>query len=123
HISDEDRILLQTVAHAIVSDRHGSRAAQLDRHPAIARALPPPLAAGPRHEALPPGLPDAASVPQVFVDAEALRAADPGPVLFDNGQGAFAADGREYLIDLDEGGATPAPWSNVIANAQFGSVL
>lgn len=123
HISDEDRILLQTVARAIVSDRHGSLAAQLDRHPAIARALPPPLAAGPRHEALPPGLPDAASVPQVFVDAEALRAADPGPVLFDNGQGAFAADGREYLIDLDEGGATPAPWSNVIANAQFGSVL
>ncbi|MEE7560790.1 cyclic beta 1-2 glucan synthetase, partial [Xanthomonas sp. Kuri4-2] len=44
-------------------------------------------------------------------------------VLFDNGTGAFAADGREYVIDLAEGVRTPAPWSNVLANAQFGSVL
>ncbi|WP_425512398.1 GH36-type glycosyl hydrolase domain-containing protein, partial [Xanthomonas translucens] len=44
-------------------------------------------------------------------------------LLFDNGTGAFAADGREYLIALREGAPTPAPWSNVLANAQLGTVL
>ena len=28
--------------------------------------------------------------------------------------------GREYVVVLDEGQWTPAPWTNVIANAQFG---
>ncbi|MEE7547910.1 cyclic beta 1-2 glucan synthetase, partial [Xanthomonas sp. Kuri4-1] len=43
-ISHEDRVLLQTVARAIISDRQGSLAAQLDRHLPTERALPPLLA-------------------------------------------------------------------------------
>jgi cellobiose phosphorylase len=43
--------------------------------------------------------------------------------ILDNGMGGFSADGREYLIRLDAGQTTPAPWSNVLANAQFGCVL
>jgi cyclic beta-1,2-glucan synthetase len=39
---------------------------------------------------------------------------------FFNGLGGFAGDGREYVVILDEGQWTPAPWINVIANAQFG---
>jgi cellobiose phosphorylase len=124
HISDEDRILLQTVARAIVSDRYGSLAAQLDRYPAMEYALPARLATERPRETTSLGNPDlAAGMPQVGADADALLAADPGQPLFGNGLGAFAADGREYLIDQGEGSTTPAPWANVIANAQFGSVL
>lgn len=43
-----------------------------------------------------------------------------GEVEFDNGIGGFADDGREYRIDLKDGGCTPAPWVNVIANPDFG---
>ena len=41
-------------------------------------------------------------------------------VLFDNGLGGFSADGREYVIYLEPGQWTPAPWINVIANPDFG---
>jgi cyclic beta-1,2-glucan synthetase len=37
-----------------------------------------------------------------------------------NGLGGFDAAGREYVVVLDDGQWTPAPWINVIANAQFG---
>ncbi|HEX3848793.1 MAG TPA: hypothetical protein VHV81_15515, partial [Steroidobacteraceae bacterium] len=37
-----------------------------------------------------------------------------------NGLGGFSAEGREYVIMLDEGQWTPAPWNNVIANPEFG---
>jgi len=121
HMSDEDRVLLQAVARAIISDQHGSLAAQLERYPALERALPPPLsAAAPYEEAVPSLLRREPEVPAD--EAMAWPGVDPG-ILFDNGTGAFAADGREYVIEQDEGRRTPAPWSNVIANAQFGCVL
>ena len=40
----------------------------------------------------------------------------PSDLLFDNGLGGFSADGREYVIYLEPGQHTPAPWANVIAN-------
>ncbi len=39
-----------------------------------------------------------------------------------NGTGGFTADGAEYAIYLKPGSNTPAPWSNVLANANFGTV-
>ena len=45
------------------------------------------------------------------------------PIASDNGIGGFSADGREYVVDLQPGATTPAPWANVIANAAFGTVL
>lgn len=42
---------------------------------------------------------------------------------FWNGYGGFAYDGREYHIRLTLGRTTPMPWSNVIANPQFGCLL
>ena len=46
---------------------------------------------------------------------------------FDNGFGAFAADGTEYLIRLEpesEGlRLPPRPWTNVLANRRFGCLL
>ena len=39
---------------------------------------------------------------------------------FFNGFGGFSADGREYVMHLNGGRRTPAPWINVIANRDFG---
>jgi cyclic beta-1,2-glucan synthetase len=40
-----------------------------------------------------------------------------------NGLGGFTPDGREYAIYLKPGATTPAPWVNVIANANFGTMV
>jgi cyclic beta-1,2-glucan synthetase len=40
-----------------------------------------------------------------------------------NGVGGFDAGAREYVVVLDDGQWTPAPWINVIANAQFGCLV
>lgn len=39
---------------------------------------------------------------------------------FFNGTGGFAKEGREYVTLLQNRATTPAPWINVIANANFG---
>lgn len=44
-------------------------------------------------------------------------------LLFDNGTGGFSPDGREYVIDVGPGRPTPAPWCNVLANAEFGCLV
>lgn len=45
------------------------------------------------------------------------------PLEFFNGLGGFAASGREYVTVLKEREWTPAPWSNVIANPEFGFLV
>jgi cyclic beta-1,2-glucan synthetase len=47
----------------------------------------------------------------------------PANLLFDNGVGGFSRDEREYLIHLEPGEHTPAPWANVLANHGFGSIV
>ncbi|MEO5630165.1 MAG: glycosyl transferase family 36, partial [Thermomonas sp.] len=64
---------------------------------------------------------------QVMEAADAAKVtlwpgATDGAVEFDNGLGGFAADGREYRIDLENGACTPAPWINVVANPEFGFI-
>ena len=47
------------------------------------------------------------------------------PVMLVRGVGArvWDADGREYVITLEPGQSTPAPWVNVLANPHFGTVV
>ncbi|MDH3421318.1 MAG: hypothetical protein OEM78_17750, partial [Gammaproteobacteria bacterium] len=49
--------------------------------------------------------------------------ARPKDLLFDNGIGGFSADGREYVIAVDQDLSTPSPWSNVLANPSFGALV
>ncbi len=42
---------------------------------------------------------------------------------FDNGIGGFDPASREYVIVLEEGRNTPAPWINVLANPTFGCTV
>jgi len=54
---------------------------------------------------------------------------DPAPpfsrpaLLFDNGYGGFDPDTGEYVIILDGGKNTPAPWVNVMASPRFGCMV
>jgi cyclic beta-1,2-glucan synthetase len=40
----------------------------------------------------------------------------PRELIFPNGLGGFTRDGHEYVITLQPGQMTPAPWVNVLAN-------
>jgi len=40
-----------------------------------------------------------------------------------NGYGGFSKDGREYWILVDHQHPTPLPWSNILANPEFGTLL
>lgn len=42
---------------------------------------------------------------------------------FHNGYGGFGNQGKSYFIQLDYALVTPAPWSNVIANPNFGFLV
>ena len=44
-------------------------------------------------------------------------------LLYFNGQGGFTSDRSEYIIRLEKGQNTPAPWINVIANQRFGFIV
>lgn len=40
-----------------------------------------------------------------------------------NELGGFSKSGKEYIIKLDKSNTTPAPWSNVISNNNFGTII
>jgi len=44
-------------------------------------------------------------------------------LILQNPYGGFSADGTEYVIKLEPGHTTPAPWANVLANPGFGTVV
>jgi len=118
-ISDDDKVLLQTVARLIVSDAAGTLAEQMTRKP---RAEPATPAASPR------AAPATAHDPDDATAHDAGLAATPAPIrrpdLVDfNGVGGFTPDGREYVIITRRNARTPAPWVNVLANPWFGSIV
>ncbi len=47
----------------------------------------------------------------------------PADLLFDNTYGGFSPDGKDYVIHLEPGIRTPAPWCNVLANETFGTIV
>jgi len=93
--------LLQSVARIVLWAVHGSVADQLARIVEASPRASAPLIAQRLVEAPPP------------LAAESDRE-------FFNGTGGFEQDGREYVIELQGGAVTPAPWINVIANPRFG---
>ncbi|MGB7501890.1 MAG: cyclic beta 1-2 glucan synthetase, partial [Azonexus sp.] len=105
-ISSEDRILLQSVARAVIVDNRGTLAEQLERR-SLSETRVPRLVPTRRYR---PEAPPAAVPPA------------PDLQLF-NGLGGFSADASEYVITLGPGQTTPAPWANVLANPHFGTVV
>ncbi len=107
-IANEDRILLLSVARAVLSDSHGTLAEQINRRSPAELRVPPLV---PARLASAPGAPSVAPA----------NAAP--PLILGNGIGGFSPDGREYLITTSTTQRTPAPWSNVLANPHFGTVI
>lgn len=103
-MAQEDANLLAAVAGAVLDPDHGNLAEQL-------RALQP----------MPTQLP-ILPLSRNPADPEETtpELARPTDLQFDNGYGGFSSDGNEYVIYLKPGQHTPAPWTNVIANAEFG---
>ena len=96
---------LFTAACIVLEARHGGLAAQLAGRLGNTTSTtdacstrPPPRARGGR----PAGLPA------------------PKHLDFWNGSGGFTRDGREYVTILRNGASTPAPWSHIVANPDFG---
>ncbi|MFD1955460.1 GH36-type glycosyl hydrolase domain-containing protein [Paenibacillus thailandensis] len=57
--------------------------------------------------------------------AEAAEFAEPAPdrLAMFNGWGGFAGEGREYVVTMRDGKYLTAPWSNVMANPSFGTMV
>ncbi len=102
-LSEVDRVLLESAARAVLDAAKGSLAQQLEALRKQPTRLPPFVSAPPNSK----------------VESTPLLAR-PSDLLFDNGLGGFSPDGREYVIYLEPGRWTPAPWINVIANPNFG---
>jgi len=103
-IPHEDRVLLQSVARIVLDDEKGSLAQQLEHRSVLDPLIP-------------------ALIPSRSASTEVPRALPPRDLIFENGLGGFTHDGHEYVITLQPGRTTPAPWVNVLANPTFGTVI
>jgi len=114
-ISDEDRILVQSVARAIISDRRGTLGDQINRRGLMDVRAP--------HLNLPRFKPTHARRAEIQMTAPHLPPLPSSDLLFNNGLGGFTPDGCEYVITTVNELLTPAPWVNVLANPIFGTVI
>jgi cellobiose phosphorylase len=103
-VPSEDRVLLQSVARIVLNDEYGTLQEQMERKSTLDSVIPP-LASS---RAMTPDSP---------------RPLPPRELIFQNGLGGFTRDGHEYVITLEAGQTTPAPWINVLANPAFGTVV
>ncbi|MBU9888346.1 MAG: cyclic beta 1-2 glucan synthetase [Candidatus Omnitrophica bacterium] len=105
-MSEEDRILMQTVARIVITDRGGTLAEQLgEMTQPKSRSLP----------FLPTRKDDS--------DDEVKGPPERADLVHFNGLGGFTQDGREYVMITKRSKTTPAPWVNVLANRNFGTVV
>jgi len=103
-MSNEDRVLVLSVARLVLCEGLGSLAEQIHR-----RRVSPvhaPFVASRRYQLAPTAMPP-----------------KPSALLLANDYGGFSADGAEYIISGQASATTPAPWVNVIANAHLGTVV
>jgi cyclic beta-1,2-glucan synthetase len=97
-------ILLESVARVTLDADAGTIKAQLDRR-------------APRPE--PPARFVATKLPFAGESAPAPRP----ELVADNGYGGIDPNTGEYVIVLEDGDMTPAPWVNVIATSEFGTMV
>jgi cyclic beta-1,2-glucan synthetase len=102
-LSAEDRQLFESVARVIIRNDNNTLSELVSR-PDREKALPPLLEPKP--------------VPEVAASAPLSL---PEHLLFSNGTGGFSPDGKSYKIITHNNNTTPAPWSNIIANPDFGT--
>jgi cellobiose phosphorylase len=101
-LSSEDATLVAAAARVVLDGR--PLADQIDRRDA------------PREEPAPAFAPENSAT-------RTATPARPEDLRFWNGIGGFGPDGREYVIVVDGTELPPAPWTNVLANPQFGCLV
>ncbi|MCJ7824113.1 MAG: hypothetical protein MUP44_04390, partial [Anaerolineales bacterium] len=102
-IAEEDLILLQSVARVSLLAARGPLAQQIGV-PYETVEVPDPL-------------------DSKRSESEPSRMLPYMELTYFNSLGGFSDDGREYVIYLGPDTNTPAPWVNVIANPQFGTII
>jgi cellobiose phosphorylase len=103
-IPNDERVLLQSVARIVLDDEKGTLVEQLERRSVLEPLIP-------------------ALTPTRSARPDLPRPTAPRELIFNNGLGGFTPDGHEYIITLQAGQMTPAPWVNVLANPSFGTVI
>ncbi|WP_206668782.1 GH36-type glycosyl hydrolase domain-containing protein [Lacisediminimonas profundi] len=103
-LSEDERVLLQTVARIVFSDTADTLIEQVERRVSAERVSD-------RLE------------PVQKAAAEPVYPLAPRDLVFGNGMGGFTSDGHEYVVTLEPGQNTPAPWANVIASPHIGTVV
>ena len=103
-LSEDERVLLQTVARIVFSDTAETLVEPLERRVSEERVS------------------DRLEPVQQAAD-EPVYPLAPRERIFSNGLGGFTPDGREYVVTLEPGQTTPAPWVNVIASPHIGTVV
>ena len=103
-ISNEDRVLFQTVAHIVISDALGTLEEQMNRRNKLKSSIP-------------------FFSPAKFHSSVFTAVPPRNDLQFFNGTGGFSGDGKEYVITTTAARFTPAPWVNILANPTFGCVI
>jgi len=103
-LSGDDLVLFQTVARLLFTDNGETIIERVDRRVS-------PKRMSDRFE------------PTGKATVTAIYPLPPRERIFVNGLGGFTPDGREYVITLEPGQNTPAPWVNVIASPHIGTVV
>jgi cyclic beta-1,2-glucan synthetase len=106
-MGETERVLLRTAARADLCGEDGSLSVHLARIRPRPAPLPSLIAVRPSQEGFEPAPP----------------LERPKDLLFDNGWGGFAPDGREYVVYVQPGNPPPAPWVNVVANPEGGFLV
>lgn len=103
----EDQILLQAVARVTISDKEGTLANQI-------------LKSKKKREQI--DLKNYTKKPNktLFADHELSL---PETLSFYNGWGGFKENGSTYVLNVHKNKPTPQPWSNIISNGQFGTLI
>ncbi|HJR10764.1 MAG TPA: glycosyl transferase family 36 [Rhodanobacteraceae bacterium] len=99
---------LRTAACIVLDGRHGSLTEQVLRHAARAGSpsIDVPMRATPRVRG-----------------GQPVSTPSSKELGFWNGLGGVTKDGREYVTILRDGANTPAPWSHLVANPDFGFLV
>ena len=103
-ISNEDRVLFETVARINIADSGGTLADHAKRKPLGKTKIPRIVTT------------------QTYIPVVTPTSL-PTDLTFYNGLGGFSANGTEYIIAVEADNKTPAPWVNVLANPNFGTVV
>jgi cellobiose phosphorylase len=107
-LTEENRVLFQTVARVVLDDSSETLLEQVERR-AVRERLPKQLVA--------------VFQPATELSSEPAPPLPPRERIFCNGIGGFTPDGHEYVVILEPGQTTPAPWVNVIASPHIGTVV